>query len=366
MTPSFFSEIISKRFNPHAVLDLTLPCFDKCNNKVLIISDFHMGSGKQDDFHPNGELVRTILEEYYYKDGWYLVLNGDVEELAKFSLSDIRSEWAEMYRVFDLFASDGRLYKTLGNHDEDLIFEKGYPYPLYNAVRVETGLIPVYVYHGHQASRVYTDFNNLVRLSIKYFFKPIGIRNISSARSPNRRFHVERHAYDFSLKNNCISVIGHTHRALFESLGRFDYIKFEIERLCRDYPSSSGEEREKIAGEVNALRFELGKLKRSERRQGLKQGLYGDELPVPCVFNSGSAIGRKGVNAIELDSESIALVYWFAEGRGMKFISRGGYNVEEKAGYFRAVLNQDRLDYVKAKIELFSGKEQHTQGAAYH
>jgi predicted phosphodiesterase len=367
MASSFFSDIVSKRFNSGAVLDISasmppasmpLTFANKdggvSNNKVLIISDFHMGSGRGDDFRPNGEIVRRLLEEYYYKNGWHLILNGDIEELAKFRMTDIRAEWAEMYRVFDLFASAGRLYKTLGNHDEDLIFEKNYPYPLYNAVRIETGLVPLYVYHGHQSSKVYTEYNNIVRLSLRYLFKPVGIRNISSARSPHRRFHVERQAYEFSLNNNCISIIGHTHRALFESLGRFDYIKFEIERLCRDYPSSSGEERLRIAREVNALRQELGKLRRSERREGIRLSLYGDELPVPCLFNSGSAIGKKGVNAIELDNENIALVYWFAEGKGMKFISRGWYKVEKFAGCCRAVLNQDRLDYVKAKIDLFS------------
>ncbi|MCL2319545.1 MAG: hypothetical protein FWC45_05620, partial [Treponema sp.] len=156
MASSFFSDIISPRFNPGAVLDLTAPpsmanesppgegpALNGGSAKVLIISDFHMGSGKRDDLHSNGELVRYILENYYYKNGWYLVLNGDIEELAKFSLRDIKTEWAEMYRVFDLFASAGKLYKTLGNHDEDLIFERDYPYPLYNAVRIETPIIPL-------------------------------------------------------------------------------------------------------------------------------------------------------------------------------------------------------------------------------
>ena len=348
MAASFFSEIISPRFNPDAVLDLA-----SSPGKVLVISDFHMGTGRKDDFHPNGEIVRKILEEYYWKNGWYLVLNGDIEELAKFSLDRIRTEWAGMYRVFDLFAGAGRLYKTLGNHDEDLIFEKDYPYPLYNAVRIETGVVPIYVYHGHQSSRMYTDFNNIVRLSLRYLLKPVGIRNISSARSPHRRFSVERKAYKFSLENNCISVIGHTHRSLFESLSRFDFIKFELERLCRDYPSSRGEDRERIAREVEALRNEACKLKRKERREGSRLSLYGDELPVPCLFNSGCAIGKKGINAIEVDPENISLVYWFEEGKGMKFISRGWYRVEKQAGYCRVLLNKDRLDYVKARIELF-------------
>jgi hypothetical protein len=168
---------------------------------------------------------------------------------------------------------------------------------------------------------------------------------------------VERQAYDFSRKNDCISVIGHTHRALFESLGRFDYIKFEIERLCRDYPASSDADKERISREVENLRVELGKLRRSEKRDVIRDSLYGDEFPIPCLFNSGSAIGKKGINAIELDNKNITLVYWFTEGKGMKFISRGWYKVEKLAGssYCRAVLNQDRLDYVKAKIKLLGG-----------
>jgi hypothetical protein len=98
----------------------------------------------------------------------------------------------------------------------------------------------------------------------------------------------------------------------------------------------------------------LGKLKRSERRDVLRQSLYGDELPVPCLFNSGSAIGKKGITAIELNNQNIALVYWFIEGQGRKFVNRGWYDVEQMPGtsYRRVVLNQDRLDYIKARIEL--------------
>ena len=351
MKTSFFSDIINGQLKKEAVLDLLDPSFE--DGKVLIISDLHMGGGKRDDFSSNGEIVKKMLEDYYYKDNWSLILNGDIEELAKNSLSRIRSEWAEMYQVFDRFAEDGRLFKTLGNHDEDLVFQKDYPYPLYNSLCIETGLIPIYVYHGHQSSILYTVFNSMLSLGLKYLLKPAGIRNISSARSPRRRFNVERQAYNFSMENNCISIIGHTHRALFASLGRFDYIKFEIEKHCRNYSSSCGEERERIAGEVKALRLELAKLKRSERLEGTRQSLYGDEIPLPCLFNSGSAIDKKGVYAIELDRENISLVFWFAEGKGMKFLRRGWYKVENIAGLYRTILNKERLDYIKAKIELF-------------
>jgi hypothetical protein len=86
----------------------------------------------------------------------------------------------------------------------------------------------------------------------------------------------------------------------------------------------------------------------------LRQSLYGDEIPVPCLFNSGSAISRRGINALELNDESIALVYWFTEGDEKKFVNRGNYRIEALRGtpYRRAELNNDRLDFIKARMEL--------------
>ena len=356
MAASFFSEIkpeSSAEADHIGMLDLR-----KKNTKVLIISDVHMGSGKRDDLAENGALLISMLENYYYPLGYILVLNGDIEDLQRYSLQKIMRQWQDLYRIFDLFASEGRLYKTLGNHDEDLIYDKNYPYKLYQALGIKTSEIPVFVYHGHQSSFVYTNYKGILRTLVRYILKPFGIRNISAARNPRRRFYVEKKAYAFSMENTCISIIGHTHRSLFESLGHFDFIKFEIERLLREYPASEGRKKKAIALEVSALRTELGKLKRSERRQW-RQSLYGDELPVPCLFNSGSAIGREGISALELNDEDIALVYWFTEGKSRKFTGRRRYlsthELSEKlrgTPYRRAVLNQNRLDYIKARIEL--------------
>ena len=347
-SPAFFSDIINPLFNTGAVMKLSP------EDKVLIISDLHMGSGKRDDLANNGNFLADILEGYYLENGWTLVLNGDIEELLRYSLEEIRERWARLYGLYDRFAIEDRFYKILGNHDEGLSLAKGYPYPLYNALRIDTDLVPIYIFHGHQSSKIYTRYSALILMGFRFLLKPFGIRNISSSRSPRRRFEVEKQAYRFSIDNHCISIIGHTHRALFESLGRFDYIKFEIERLCRDYTLAEGHEKERIAKEVSQLHFELGKLKRSERRDVLRQSLYGDEVPIPCLFNSGSAISKKGINAIEIENNNISLIYWFIEGKGKKFVSRGGYKVErfKDSPYRKAVLNQDRLDCVKAKIDL--------------
>jgi len=345
----FFNYLADKRFVPDVVLD-----FSKGNDKALIISDFHMGAGKRDDLSENGDLLTGLLEKYYYKQNWHLILNGDIEELQRYRLDTIEEKWKSLIELFHSFAGKNRLYKIVGNHDMILLYEKNYRFPLYNVVKINTNHLPAYVYHGHQASSLLYKYNHFVGAVLRYVLKPLGIKNISSARSPYKHFSVEKAAYKFSLENKCISIIGHTHRPLFESLGRFEYIKFEIERLCRDYPSSSDGEKRRIETEVSALRGELGKLRRKERRDVLRQSLYGDELSVPCLFNSGSAISKKGLTAIEFSGEEIALVYWFEEGKGRRFISRGGYNIEKLEGtpYCRAVLNHANLDYISARINL--------------
>jgi len=351
MPDKIFLDLLSEeRFPDSSILNIS------GGGKVLIISDLHMGSGSRDDLSRNGEMLICILEEYYFKNGWILVLNGDIEELQRYSQDCIRENWAGLYKVFNLFAHENRLYKIAGNHDEKLLYQKNtsYPYQIHNAIKIETGIVPAYVYHGHQLSGIYVRFSRFLEFAARYILTPLGIKNISDARSPHKRFHIEKEAYAFSLNNNCLSIIGHTHRPLFESLGRFDYIKFEIERLCRGYPASEGEDRQRIENEVTALRKELGKLKRNERRDVLRQSLYGDELPVPCLFNSGCALGKKGIDAIEMTNEDIALIYWFTEGKSKKFVTRGGYKIEGIEGkpYRRAVLNRNRLDYIFARIKL--------------
>ena len=353
----FLSGLVSPIFSPDAVLDIRADGGgqDGGNGKVLIISDMHMGDGGYgDDLANNGDILCAMLRQKYLAENWRLVLNGDIEDAQRYTFSKIYTYWKELYNIFSCFAEKKMLYKTIGNHDEALIFEKDYPFQLFNAIRIETGYNPIYVYHGHQLSPVYTRFNRVLGLGIRYLLRPFGIPTMNTGRSPRRRFFIEKEAYKFSIQNDCISIIAHTHRPLFESLGRYEYIKYEIETHCRNYPKAEGGEKEKLHNEVTALRSELLKLRKSERRDVLFNSLYGNELPVPCLFNSGCAIRKKGINAIELDAQTISLVYWFAEGRSRKFVKRGGYAIEELTGtpYRRAVLNTDSLEYISSRIAL--------------
>ncbi len=62
----------------------TVPLSER--EKWVIVSDLHMGNGKGgDDFRINADLFANALEKHYLRHGFGLVLNGDVEELLRFS-----------------------------------------------------------------------------------------------------------------------------------------------------------------------------------------------------------------------------------------------------------------------------------------
>ncbi len=326
--------------------------------KVFIVSDFHIGNGsRRDDLVHNEGLLADLLERRYLKDGWTLVLNGDIEELQRFKFADIRARWGGLFGLFDRFKEAGRFYKIIGNHDEELRSLDPYPYPVLDALRLETSCIPLFVYHGHQVSEIFVKYNHFVRAALRYLLTPLGIKNVSVSKDRRKRFFVERRVYDFARRNRLVSILGHTHRPLFESLSKFDFIRFELERLCREYAAAeAGSGREEIADRVAHLRKELKKLGKKDRKKSLLNSIYGDELLVPCIFNSGCAIGKKGVTGLEIDKDTISLVYWFTEGQEKKYVRRGGYAVDALEGTDRrrVVLNSDRLEYVRARIDLLA------------
>jgi UDP-2,3-diacylglucosamine pyrophosphatase LpxH len=326
-------------------------------DKLVVLSDLHMGNGgSRDDLVHNEGLLMDALEKYYLPEGWILALNGDIEELQRFKLADIRQRWSRLYQLFDRFEARGALHKIIGNHDAELVEERNYPYRLIDALRVDTDALPLFIYHGHQVSQIFSKYNHFIRPILRYLFTPLGIRNVSVSKDRRKRFFVERRVYEFSRRNGLVSILGHTHRPLFESLSQFDFIKYEMERLCREYPLAVESEKKAIADRVLLLRRELKKLKRKDRRKSLLNSIYGDELLVPCVFNSGCAIGKKGLNVLEIDKDRISLVYWFTAGQERKYIRRSGYTVGALEGTSRnrVVVNSDNLDYIRARIELLA------------
>ncbi|NTU68306.1 MAG: metallophosphoesterase [Chlorobiaceae bacterium] len=351
-----------KHPNLERLLNTAKPIALGPGSKVLILSDLHMGNGgRRDEFKRNADLVRAMLKDYYLPEKYSLALNGDVEELFKFSVESIQEQWKGIYDLFLRFEQNGFFWKTYGNHDADLFEERDYRLSghLVESVRFTWGDEVMLLFHGHQASillwETYPMVSRAVVLFLRYVAKPMGIRNFSTAYNSRRRFAIEKSIYDFSNQAKIVSIIGHTHRPLFESLSKVDHLNYRIEELCRAYPAASPVERLRIKERIVELKTMLDACFTEGKKIGLRSGRY-NNIVIPSVFNSGCAIGKRGVTALEIDGDRIRLVYWFKGKQGRRFVSDRNSDPEPlgDTGYFRIVLNEDHLDYVFSRINLLA------------
>lgn len=286
-------------------------------DKWLVYSDLHMGNGgRSDDFARNGEMFNATLRDYYLPRGYKLILNGDVEELHKFSLRQIYKRWKSTYALFDRFAENDSLYKTVGNHDSRLIMDlrESYPYSMDTVLSMKGLDLPVLFYHGHQISAFYEKFNDISRIGLRYFAMPLGIMNKSVAHDSRRRHYLEKRIYEYSHRQGIVSVIGHTHRPLFESLTKADSLRFQIEYLLTLYREASESTKQEIEKQIDQTRDELVDWRRRIKRPELQSGLYAEyDVPIPCVFNSGTVISKHGMTCLEFSGGKIRLVHWYGE-----------------------------------------------------
>lgn len=327
-------------------------------DRLVVFSDLHMGDGSvRDDFRPNADLLWRALRDYYLPGGFALALNGDIEELQRFQLSAVRARWDSLYRVFHEFAGRTALYKIVGNHDERLWMAPGEDgVPLRSAVRFTFDGDTIFLFHGHQATIFFEKFNWLAEVLIRYGANALRISNYPVVYESRKRYVTEHRVYAFSSSRRILSVIGHTHRPLFESLSKIDTLKFRIERLCRDYPTASPRARPVIETAVASYKAELERLWEKDPADGLRDSLYDSRLCIPCLFNSGCGIGKRGITAIEIAGGMITLVHWFDSTRSSRHLSARTGAAERLGGssLYRTVLKQDQLAYIFSRIRLLA------------
>jgi UDP-2,3-diacylglucosamine pyrophosphatase LpxH len=328
--------------------------------RYVFLSDLHMGDGGgSDDLEHNRALALAALGSWYLERDYTLILGGDIEELQKFRLDRIRKAWGELYGIFDAFVERGALWKLVGNHDLSLLREVGYPYPIHHGLRLERKGRSLFCFHGHQASRFFMRHKYVSDFVVKYLAKPLKVKNSSISSDSRQRFKAERRIYRASKKLGIVSVCGHTHRPLFESLSKYDSLRWSIEELLREYPASGPERRERIAALVGLYRGECERLRRGELRWGLSKSLYEEKsLLIPCVFNSGCATGKNGITALELEGGRIGLVHWAREGRARPYLLEEALLKDriEGSDVSRYLLRQAELDQVFARLDLLGAE----------
>ena len=328
----------------------------RSGDRFVVFSDLHMGDGgARDEFRPNGELMQTVLRDYYLARRYALVLNGDIEELQRASLPSVRSSWRGMYELFSSFGERTALFKIVGNHDARLRTDGATAEGLLDALRLEVRSGTIFLFHGHQATIFFERFDWMADFLVRYVAKTLRIANAPVRYESPKRFVTERRVYEFSARRGILSVIGHTHRPLFESLSKIDSLKFSIERLCREYPLASPLARAAIEKAIAACKAELKHLQEKDPRNGGRDSLYNETICIPCLFNSGCAIGKRGVTAIEITAERISLVHWYDARRQAQ--ARAVATPATRLGqtpFHRVILKDDHLPYLFSRVRLLA------------
>lgn len=317
--------------------------------KILIISDLHMGDGsKRDDFRKNRLLTETILNHYYLKKNYHIVLNGDIEELFKFSLQSIERHYNSLYDILIEFNQKDRLTKLVGNHDYKLLLPNNLPFQHHEALRLFYGKYPFFIYHGHQSSYAYNYLSNLMEFFIGYFAKPFNIKNYSVSYNKTKSYAVERDSYSYAQYRKTPSIIGHSHRPLFESHSKRDTLLFKLEKYLRAYRSASDKEKALLEDKIPILSKKINNLDKKDPENPLAS-LYSTGFVQPYLFNSGCFIGKKGITCLELKGEKISLVQWF-DGKKFpeKVKKKKSHRPEglEQWDFYRRNLKEDSLEYI--------------------
>jgi UDP-2,3-diacylglucosamine pyrophosphatase LpxH len=278
-------------------------------SSYAILSDLHLGDGSRaDNFaHNQGALLCAL--EYYRRNGYSVILAGDIEELWQFDLAEICGRYDNtVYRAFRSFAP-GRLHRVCGNHDlewaglYDPTVREGVTHRwATEAVRLGDRVL---ITHGHQGE-LFSDKRSWIsrfaaRLFryIEPFARRLGWGDKAATQSPVPKGR-ERTYYRWARDTGVILVCGHTHRAFFDSRSRYVRLREELAKLPAGASKAVFQERMR-------LRRELQHEKRRARDIG---PLERDGPPLPCYFNCGCGCYTHGLTNLEIEGGTIRLVKW--------------------------------------------------------
>ncbi len=277
------------------------------SQKIVVFSDLHLGNGgRTDDFVTNADMFQQVLADYYLNRGHTLILNGDIEELQRFRLPDILGRWESVYRLFSQYRDAGRLHRLVGNHDMDLINRADHEFNVLGALRYDYEGYALFVFHGHQTMVRFERYNRLVGIGLRYVANPLKITNYSVAHDSGKRFRTEQRS---------IEQIIHGHKQ------------------------------------------ELTRIREKDDSRAQVASLYNADFLIPCTFNSGTVVGKRGMTCIEIQDGHIALAHWFDEARSNKYMKHADYTTDALpgTGFHRVVIKRESLDYIFTRIELLAG-----------
>ncbi|MFW3145574.1 MAG: metallophosphoesterase [Thermoplasmatota archaeon] len=258
-------------------------------DRMVVVSDLHMGDGSvNDDFKRTSRLFSDVFSGYYLDNGFDLLLNGDVEELHKFVLHGIRKRWASIYELFQRFQDELSLMKIIGNHDMDIWSKRSEDIinEHYRSARMKFRDAELFFLHGHQASNYLERLHNTQRVMLRTVGNSFKLKNFTLDLGKKGVTRKEERLSSYSLRKGIMTFMGHTHRPLF-----------------------------------------------------------GSDSRTPLLYNSGAAIGKKGITTIEIDRGRLNLVHWWDKKVVKRYLNPDRFDPERlgRRDVYRVVLKSRKL-----------------------
>ncbi|MHA2019625.1 MAG: metallophosphoesterase [Promethearchaeota archaeon] len=323
--------------------------------KYALFSDLHMGDGnkKVDCFVHNEETMNSALNYYKEKD-YSLIFMGDIEDLWIFDLNRIKNKYDEkIYSLIRSFEAK-KVYRIFGNHDSEW---KRPSDPFLNSDEtldkspeaIKLG-DDIFLFHGHQGdyncdkvawfSKFWVrNFGKLFNIIGKTFFNYEN-RSATKSQIPKDR---ERLFYNWAKKKKVILICGHTHNAIFASRSYYWWLKEQIEikekKLAKLQSTEDEVRKNRLSKRIDKLKNEL--LNEEKRGRKYYRITAKGREPLPCYFNTGCGLFKKGITNIEIEGDKIRLIKWK---------KRKSLPLERK----RKVLGEKSLSEIRGEINIKS------------
>ncbi len=248
--------------------------------KLVLMSDIHRGDGSHADTFAKNQTIYSAALSHYAQNGYTYIELGDGDELweNRYASGIISAHKDVFWQLLQLHRAR-RLVMLYGNHDivkrdPDYMRRSFDSYidprtkqrvkllgdmPVYEAVVLCNDGGDMLLIHGHQADPLNCRFWRLARFLVRYLWRPLeafGVNDpTSAAKNGYRKEKTERALIRWVQDKDILLVAGHTHRPML--------------------PPPGG----------------------------------------PRYINDGSAVHPRCITAVEINSDTIALVKWSVKTR---------------------------------------------------
>jgi len=285
--------------------------------KVVIFSDHHRGLGDGADDFVNCKEVYLKALDYYYENGYTLILLGDVEEFWECVPIMVMKKYKDVITSEARFHNDARLVKIFGNHDDlwqESLFRAATLPAEFKGLKIYEGLVielkdlesnkelDLVMIHGHQGTLGSDVFSGISRWFVRWFWRPIQqIFKIKLNETPATNIELQsrhdRTMYRWAKsRGNTLLFCGHTHQPVFMS-------NTHLDELMEKRNAHQTQELENEIEEISKTSTEID-----------------EQNKIPCYFNSGCCSFEDGdITGLEISSGKIQLMKWQLEsGKSIK------------------------------------------------